>query len=1275
MTDGRTRPVAPLPGRILSNGSFLSLLSRRGTGFLVDHDAALTRASVDAPDTSGFAWWARDRTSGATLEIGPRRFAEGGEWLPAESTPGVFTLARRTADLTLRIEVWVDADAPVEWRRITLSNASTEKRTVELTGAAEVVLQSAAADAAHPVFSKLFVQTGWSAEHRALVARRRARDADARHPALAFALDGPGTVEWETDRARFHGRGRSVPRALVERESLSGTTGNVLDPIVALRRIATIGPGETLTWHAWLACGDDSRSPAEGLAACRSADAPVRTRAAAVAAEAARRRAAGLDDLGADAAQDFCVALAWRDPALRAAPREGCGPAIGVLERIGATARDWLIALDAREAAGRAAAPATIALVTYGRSLGLPLVLAVVAGNSEEFVAAPGVVVLRADDLDRAGIEALRTLARAWIDGPLPVLAATAAPHARAASLAIPAPAHDLAAESSAFAEEVRSAETLAHFNGVGGFSSDGREYVIPFARDARGSLVLPPQPWTNVIANPDFGTLVSETGAGFTWSGNSREHRLTPWSNDPLLDPHGEALYVQDTSSGSWWSPQPGPAPAARPALYAARHRAGSSTWTLETPDLSHRTTVFVAADAPVRIARVEITNRGTAARALRIVALTRFVLGSVAGAPGPRTRSDGGAGAVFAWNPFAPDAGDRLAWASVATDADAVVEVGNDLATFLGPDADVARPAALESIEPPAIAARADVDPAAIVSARFELLPGATVVCAFLLGEEPDLAHAMHRLDALRHPGAIDALATVAEARWSEIQSRLTITTPEPAIDLMVNGWLVCQNLSCRLWGRSAFYQSGGAFGFRDQLQDAAALVWVQPEICREQILLHARHQFVEGDVLHWWHPPRSRGLRTRFADDLLWLPLLAAFYVETTGDLAVLEQIEPFLTAPPLAPGEAETYLEPEISSESGTVYEHAARAIDRSLAVGAHGLPLFGCGDWNDGMNRVGIEGRGESVWMAFFLHAVIGAFAPHAERRDEPERAARWRTQRSALEAALEREAWDGEWYRRGWYDDGTPLGSRDSDECRIDALVQAWSVISGAAPAARAEQAMRSVERHLVDRERGILRLLTPPFEHTPHDPGYIKGYVPGVRENGGQYTHAALWAVQAMAGLGWRDRAAAMLAALSPVSHTSTPDDVARYQVEPYVIAADVYGASPHVGRGGWTWYTGSAGWMFRVAIESIFGLQIRGGTTLRLAPCLPDEWRECELRWRMPATGTRLRIRYVAPSGSTRRVLAATLDGVPLTIEAGEVIAALPRDGGDHDLEVTLG
>ena len=816
------------------------------------------------------------------------------------------------------------------------------------------------------------------------------------------------------------------------------------------------------------------------------------------------------------------------------------------------------------------------------------------------------------------------------------------------------------------------SEERLLFDNGYGGFTADGSEYAIRLGAGRS----LPPMPWVNVIANERFGFLASETGAGCTWAENSRLNRLTAWSNDPVIDPHSEALYVRDEEAGIFWSPLPGP--VADGGAFEVRHGLGYSRWRHSGQGLGQEVLCFVPERDPVKITLLKLENPSPRSRRVSVFCYQHLVLG---GLPAETARSivteiDGSSGAILARNPDRDDLADRVTFAAAVTPAGAApASLSADRTVFLGRNGSVEKPAAVAGAAALDGRAGAGLDPCAALQVDLQIPAGATIECAFLLGETSSREEARALIERCRRPGALHDAFDEVRAFWRGLTSAVRIDTPAPAINLMINGWLVHQLLSCRLWGRSAFYQSGGAFGFRDQLQDSAALVYTRPDLMRAQILLHAAHQFVEGDVLHWWHPPAGRGTRTRCSDDLLWLPYLTAFYTRVTGDWTVLDEPAGFLAARPLEPGEDETYLLPRAAGESAAVYAHCCRAIDRSLARGAHGLPLIGTCDWNDGMNRVGREGRGESVWLGFFLYALLGDFLPICERRGDAERARRYWQHREDLQKALEDAGWDGAWYRRAYYDDGTPLGSAVNEECRIDALAQAWAVISKAAPLERATQAMAAAERELVSEEEGLIRLLTPPFDRTPHDPGYIKGYVPGIRENGGQYTHGALWMVRAFAELGRRDRAAALLEMLTPVAHARDRARVDVYKVEPYVVAADVYGADPHVGRGGWTWYTGSAAWMYRVALESVLGFTVEGGKELRLKPCIPDHWREFRLQYRLPDGHTGYEIIVENPEGVAEEVTAVTVDGSRGTVNDGAARIPLMRDGRIHHALVSLG
>ncbi len=1276
LRSGPPRLQAQVPVvHLLGNGSYSVWLTEAGMGRSTWRGSALSRwAGERIEDADGWRFWLRDHALGRSWTLlRPTSSRPLGQGHVAAGS-GVIAWSQRDHGIESRFEVCVAPEHDAELRTLTVRNHTERRRTIELTGCLELVLHDPDADASHPAFSKLFVQTEWDAEARALIASRRPRSPGESHPVVAHSLLGEGAYEYETDRARFLGRGRSWsrPAGLANRQPLSGSTGSVLDPVFATRRVVELGPGEERRWTFVLAAAADRDGALQTLRAYAS-EAVVD--AAFSAAQSAARRSldrAGLTSQDAEWASQLAGALLYGDPRLRTSEDvlRAAGDDAPVRARLGIPCRSPLVVVRLDEPGASAEWAGLHRALRLWRAHGIDATLVAVGGVPAGGEGEPGVVLARPLELpERMAIEAgarivvregTRAVLRQPVDEPEP------SNHAR------PAPRLEGVARARG---PRRAREALRFDNGFGGFSGDGREYVVRLDPRRPGGHRMPPAPWVNVIANERFGTLVSESGAGFTWSGNSREHRLTPWSNDALLDPHGEALYLQELSSGAAWSPLPGPRP--HPAGYEVRHGLGYSTFRLEAESLVHETCVSVDREAPVKLVRLKLRNLGETTRSLAVYTCARLVLGPDDGiARRVVTAHDPRTGALLARNAAAGAWADAVAFSRVVTTEGATVSATTDRLSFVGRHGGTSGPHALRS--PAAFDGVTGPmhDPCFAWRVSFELEPGGVRDLTFVMGEGADAAETSALLARFSGLAAADASLASARGAWHDRVSRVHIETPAPELDLMVNAWLPYQTLSCRIWGRSAFYQSGGAFGYRDQLQDALSMLALEPELAREQLLLNAAHQFVEGDVLHWWHPPLSRGLRTRFVDDLLWLPYLAATYVKATGDNTLLDQTASFVSARPLAAGEDEAYLQPERSLERATLYEHAARAIERSLDVGAHGLPLFGSGDWNDGMNRVGREGRGESVWMGWFLCAILGDWADLAEGRDDLVRAQRWRAHREGLQAALETEAWDGEWYRRGWYDNGEPLGSRHSDECQIDALAQAWSVLSGAAPRDRAARAMASVESRLVSEPDRLIRLLAPPFRDTAQDPGYIKGYVAGVRENGGQYTHAALWVVRALAELGRRDRAARLLAMLSPVSHGADAPSARRYQVEPYVVAADVCGVAPHVGRGGWTWYTGSSGWMYRVALESVLGVRLETGNKLVVKPCIPDDWPGYTMTWTLPGgEGTRVEISVRNPDGSSETVHDATYDGRPARVSHGEARVPLLLDGEAHRLEITLG
>jgi len=1270
---------------LLSNGRYTALLAGSGAGVSTCAGYALTSWSADrTEDGDGLVLYLRDLETGVVWSAGRQPVGGTAASYAARYECGRMWIERCDDGIETRLEVCVAPDADVEIRRLRLRNGCERPRRIEVTSYAEVVLLDPAAHAAHPAFAKLFVQTAYVPEHEVLLAWRRPRSQGEQHPWLMHALRGAGPLAWETDRVRFLGRGRTrqAPLALASTAALSGTTGSVLDPVFSLRRVAHLAPGESADLTLLLGVAPTREAALELAARYATAGAFDEVCAQATEHERACRERLGISGAQAESYQALAGALRYGHPALRA-PAEIVARADGGLDTLWRYGiGDGLVAVVRVERnEDRALLAELLRANAYWRSkaLGVKLVLlcgAPLADEAQAMLQGQGggvtvdAVVLRLDEIPAAHVDLAQARANLVVTGTFPALGSGGAGRALG---------KDAAPFRPATAEQLAGAPALDDIalpNGFGGFGPDGSEYVVRVETDASGAARRPPMPWINVVANERSGFLVSESGAGYTWSRNSRENRLTPWHNDPIRDPHGEALYVRDEDAGVFWSPLPGPVPP--PAAFEVRHGYGYTSWRHRSHDLEQAVTMFVPQRPPdpLKITRVTLTNLNDRPRRLSLFSYSRLVLGVMPESSGRFvvTERDPESGAILGRNRTNFEFRDGVMFAAAVTPQGAAVHCSADRETFIGREGSPAAPAALCRASVLDGRTGAGLDPCVALQVSVEVPPRGTVECAFLFGEVIDPTQARALIARYRSPGALEEALLGARSFWTELVSAVHIETPVPAIDLMVNGWLGYQALSCRIWGRSAFYQSGGAFGFRDQLQDAAALVHLRPSLTRAQIVLHATHQFVEGDVLHWWHPPTGRGIRTRFSDDLLWLPFLTAFYVRTTGDWGVLDESVGFLKTRALEPGEDEAYLVPEFSAEQADVYVHCCRALDRGLTRGQHGLPLMGTGDWNDGMNRVGREGRGESVWMGFFLFRIIDDFVPLCERRDDGERVGRYRAYQAELRAALEDAGWDGAWYRRAYYDDGTPLGSASNEECRIDALAQSWAVLSKAAPAERAAQAMDAAMNLLVSPQDGIIRLLTPPFDRDPHDPGYIKGYVPGIRENGGQYTHGALWVVQALAELGRRDCAAALLAMLSPVQRAATAENVAVYQVEPYVVAADVYGMPPHVGRGGWTWYTGAAGWMLRVALESVLGLRVEGGDTLWVRPCVPDEWPRFAARLRLPDGATIYEVTVRNPTGCAAAVAAVRVDGRPGTVEQGAARVPLQRDGMTHRVEITL-
>jgi cyclic beta-1,2-glucan synthetase len=826
----------------------------------------------------------------------------------------------------------------------------------------------------------------------------------------------------------------------------------------------------------------------------------------------------------------------------------------------------------------------------------------------------------------------------------------------RLAEVTVPrlTPTRGHSTESSPFAIKARN--DLLFFNGLGGFTPDGREYIITTAAGQKT-----PTPWVNVIANAHFGTIISESGAAYTWSENAHEFRLTPWNNDPISDSSGEAFYLRDEESGHFWSPLPLPDCGAM--HYVTRHGFGYSVFEHVEDGISSEVWVYVAMDASIKFTAMKVKNTSGRPRRLSATGYVEWVLGDLRPKTAMQviTEIDPKTGAIFARNPYNSEFVDRTAFFDAG---EATRTVTGDRTEFLGRNGVLRRPAAMMRTR---LSGRvgAALDPCAAIQVPFDLADGQEREIIFRLGAGKNSDDADNLVRRFRGPVAARGVLEKVWEYWNHTLGAVQVETPDQAINMLANGWLIYQTLACRLWARSGYYQSGGAFGFRDQLQDAMALILSEPRLVREHLLLSAAHQFKEGDVQHWWHPPTGRGVRTRCSDDFLWLPLAACRYVQTTGDTGVLDETVRFIEGRPINPDEDSYYDLPRASEETASLYDHCVRAIMKGISFGEHGLPLIGSGDWNDGMNMVGEHGKGESVWLGFFLYHVLMRFTELARLHGDPTFAERCRTEATELRRNIEQHGWDGEWYLRAFFDDGTPLGSASNPECRIDSIAQSWSVLSGAGNAERSAMAMEAVDKLLVRREHGLIQLLDPPFDKSELDPGYIKGYVPGVRENGGQYTHAAIWTAMAFAALGDSSRAWDLLAMINPINHARSPEDIAIYKGEPYVVAADIYAAPPHIGRGGWTWYTGSAGWMYRLIVESLLGLRLETDI-LRFEPCLPTEWDSFKVHYKFRETIYNVIVRQIRDNSGASVIVDGALQS--------HKIISLVDDRGEHTVEVRI-
>ncbi len=1281
---------------LLSNGRYAVMLTGAGSGYSRWRELGLTRWREDATrDDAGSYIFLRDAADGTVWSAGYQPSGVEPDSYEVTFTEDRAEFQRIDGKLATTLHVVVSPEDDAEVRRVSITNSGDDARDIDVTSYSELVLAPPAADNAHPAFSKLFVQTEYVARLGLLLATRRRRSPDEAQVWVAHhvVVEGEvlGRAEYETDRTRFLGRSREINAAIavMDGRPLSNTVGTVLDPIFALRSRVRIQPGATVRLSFWTSVAESRVAVLDLFDKHHDANAFVRAATLAWTQAQVQLRHLGVTAEQTNLFQRLAGHVLYANASLRPSSDTiqrggGTAPAlwaqgisgdlpivllridhvedIDIVRQLLRAHEYWRLkqlAVDLvilNERAHSYVQDLQNALDTSVRmSQSRPVVN---AGVDNTHVDSKGsVFVLRTDLISAETRAVLSSVARIVFHGQRGSLAEQLERRAESNSVT----RHLLPIKSRMpVAIPPASPRELEFFNGVGGFAAEGREYVITL--EAEQST---PAPWINVIANPQFGFQVSAEGGGYTWSVNSRENQLTQWSNDPVTDRSGEVLYVRDEDTGEVWSPTAAPVRDAAP--YVIHHGQGYSRFEHNVRGIDLELLMYVPIDDPIKIFRLKLHNTSQRTRHLSVTAYVEWVLGTLRGAAAPTitTEMDSVTGAMLARNTWNAVYGSRVAFADLAG---VQTQWTGDRLEFLGRHGRLDQPAALLNSVPLSKRTGAGLDPCGALQTALTLDSDESTEIVFLLGETASVSDTQTLLMRYRACD-LDAVLRTVTGYWDEVLGTVQVKTPDRSMDIMLNRWLLYQTLVCRTWARSAFYQASGAYGFRDQLQDGMALAVSRPAITREHLLRAAGRQFPEGDVQHWWLPPTGQGVRTRISDDRIWLAYACLHYLNVTGDVSILDEQVPFIEGAKLEPGEHDAYFLPAFGEDSATLFEHCARGLDASLAVGAHGLPLIGTGDWNDGMNRVGEQGRGESVWLGWFLHTTLTGFAAVANARNEPARAAQWVVHVAGLSASLEREAWDGTWYRRGYFDDGSVFGSASNEECRIDSIAQSWSVLSGAANPVRAAQAMAAVDTQLIRRNEGLALLFAPPFDHTPLDPGYIKGYPPGLRENGGQYTHAAAWSVIAFAKLGDGDKAAELFSLLNPINHASTRTGLRRYKVEPYVVAADVYSVAPHVGRGGWTWYTGAAGWLYRAGLESILGCQ-QHGDRLLLDPCIPKSWPRFEISFKYRSA--RYEIIVENPDAVSHGITRTLLDG--LEVPAPTRIELLD-DGATHLVHVTLG
>lgn len=1279
--------------QILSNGDYSVMLGASGAGYSKCREIALTRWVPDqTAENGGTFFYIQDGISERSWSAAYLPLEQGADSYHTIYSEHKAEFICRREGLGSHMEVIVSAEDNVELRRITLTNFSAKDRVVALTSYLEPILTTHAADSAHMTFSNLFIETQYLPSRQALIAHRRKRSHDDADVWAFHLVSSRGkqveATQFETSRRDFIGRGRNLknPIALASGARLSGKQGAVLDPIFSLRESVHLKGGSSVELCFVSGLASSKEEVLRLIDQYHDSHAFEREDEMAWTKARAELHHQNIDYEEAALYQKLASALIFPCGPLRA-PRgvitHNKKPQ-SALWSYGISGDLPILLLVIKNTHEIASFKQLLHAHIYLRLKGLLFDLVVVHTDSSNYrqelhedlthqlrvsgqqslmSKRGGIFILKRDSIPDEDYILLQSVAGVYFLAELFDLRGQLEQLTQHSQKNVPIWKNKpRKSKKDPKLQENQLKGTLVFYNGYGGFTEDAREYVI-----LCGSEHIPPLPWINVIANKnEFGFLVSERGSSCTWSDNSRENRLSPWSNDPISDPSGEVLYCYDPELEAGWSATP--APMGGPELYTVRHGQGHTHFEATQYELEQKLTLFAHEKERAKIIRFSLRNQSDRVRKLRVVYYVDLVLGfsRTQCAPHIVTSVSADFAGIYATNVYNEDFGHRVSF--VASDTE-LSTFTCDRRSFLGRGASYQAPVGLPR-ERLGEEHGARLDPCVALAVDIELAANETREVNFILGQEDSREQATLVVTKIFHQQGVSTALESVMSSWDKILSKLQIKTARPDFDFMINRWALYQNLSCRIWARTAFYQSGGAFGFRDQLQDVSSLLLAGPELAREHILRAASKQFVEGDVLHWWHPPSGKGVRTHFSDDLLWLPYIVATYMRVIGDDRLLDELVPFLSGPELPAEREDMYFAPAKSEIEGTLYDHCVRAIDRSLAVGAHGLPLMGTGDWNDGMNRVGAGGKGESVWLAWFLASILKSFIPICEERGDTPRVQTYQGHMKKLLDAIETEGWDGEWYLRAFFDDGTPLGSSQNEECKIDSLSQSWAAITGLGDREHSQRALESLQQHLVREHERLVLLFTPPFDKSDVDPGYIKGYIPGVRENGGQYTHAAVWSAMAFAAQNQGDRAFEAMALINPVNHSRSKEDCEQYRVEPYVIAADVYATEHYFAQGGWTWYTGSCGWFYRAFVESILGFTLEGEEIV-FDPAPTRHLDSYELRY--DHQGTIYEFRVELEEGTSeleRKILGISVDGQELETNRIPIVA----DQKVHHVKVRL-